>query len=295
MRSVGPCCRILAAVSCLSFAACYRSPVSKTAVLEKSPAAFVVREFAVPVLMYHRVTHLSDSEHRSPLARDLTVSPEDFEEQVRYLHQNGFSLLSVYDVQEALLNRSPLPERAVAITMDDGYRDNFENAYPILKRYGASATIFLVKNTVGSYKHLTWPQILAMRPNGVRYGSHSVSHPDLPKLDDRRLAYELEESKAFLEKGLGEAVTALAYPAGRFDDRVVEAVRRSGYLTGWKKGGGPVRPDSDPLRLPRVRVRGGTSFDEFARKVWSGVWTMRMRDSRVVRSKRSGDTVRVSS
>lgn len=264
-------------VCAASIVCCQKGPlVVRVEPAPAKPKPAVTHNFAIPVLMYHRVSPLSEQEAKSPLVRDLTVLPEDFEEQIRYLTENGYALLSVYDIQHALLNGEPLPKKAVAITLDDGYRDNFDNAFPILKKYGASATIFLVKNTVETANHLTWPQIREMRSSGVRYGSHTVSHADLPGLDDRGLDYELAESRQYFEAGLKEAVTSLAYPAGRFDERVVDHVRTVGYLTAWKKGGGPVRPSDDPFRLPRVRVHGRTTMRDFERKVTSGYWTMRM-------------------
>lgn len=239
-----------------------------------------VRDFAVPVLMYHRVCPLTEKEARNELTRDLTVLPHDFEEQMKHLADNGFAILSAYDVQRALLMGSGLPEKAVALTFDDGYRDNFEHAFPILKKYGASATIFLVKNTVNGPRHLSLSMLREMRPNKVDYGSHTVSHADLPSLNTELLDFELRESKRFLEDNLNEPITSLAYPAGRFDDRVVEHVQRAGYLTAWDKGGGAVRPGDDPFRLPRVRVHGNTSLKDFERKVWSGYWERKMeRDS----------------
>jgi len=114
--------------------------------------------------------------------------------------------------------------------------------------------------------------IRGMREKRIRYGSHTVTHPDLTSIGERRLDYELTESKRFLESELREPVTSLAYPAGRFDDRVVKHVRMAGYLTAWDKGGGPVTPSDDPYRLPRVRVHGRTSINDFERKVWSGYW-----------------------
>jgi peptidoglycan/xylan/chitin deacetylase (PgdA/CDA1 family) len=226
--------------------------------------------------MYHRVCPLTEGEARNELTRDLTVLPEDFEAQVKHLSENGFAILSAYDVQRALLEGTPLPEKAVALTFDDGYRDNFEHAFPILKKYGASATIFLVRNTVDGPRHLTWSMIREMCPDGVTYGSHSVSHADLPSLSDALLDYELIESKWFLESGLKATVSTLAYPAGRFDDRVVQHVRSAGYLTAWDKGGGAVRPGDDPYRLPRVRVHGKTTIEDFERKAWSGFWERRI-------------------
>jgi peptidoglycan/xylan/chitin deacetylase (PgdA/CDA1 family) len=245
------------------------------------PPIATTANFAVPVLMYHRIDRLTESEQKSPLARDLTVSPEDFEAQVKLLVDNGFSILTVDDVQAALLNHTELPERAVAITMDDGYQDNFDQAFPILKKYGVPATIFLVGQTVETPRHLSWSNIAEMSVAGVRYGSHTMSHPDLPLLTDDRLDHELKGSKDFFEAKLGETVDTLAYPAGRFDDRVVTHVQLAGYRTAWDKGGGPVMPGDDPFRLPRVRVNGSTTLEDFKRKVWSGHWAIRMGAERV--------------
>ena len=128
----------------------------------------------------------------------------------------------------------------------------------------------------------TWYEVALSRinPNNVDYGSHTVSHADLPSLNTELLDFELRESKRFLEDILDEPITSLTYPAGRFDDRVVEHVQRAGYLTAWDKGGGAVRPGDDPFRLPRVRVHGNTSLKDFERKVWSGYWERKMeRDS----------------
>ena len=251
---------------------CGYSPPSNGSLRPAEPKWAGVHDFAVPVLMYHRVCPLTDREASNELTRDLTVLPEDFEQQVKHLSDQGFAILSVYDVQNALLSGGKLPEKAAALTFDDGYRDNFEHAFPILRKYGASATIFLVKNTIDGPRHLTWNMIRKMRPKGVRYGSHTVSHPDLTSLSNDALDSELVESKRFIENGLCEPVTSLAYPAGKFDDRVVLHACNAGYLTAWDKGGGPVRPGDNPLRLPRVRVHGQTSMREFERKVWSGYW-----------------------
>lgn len=262
----------------IGLAGCDAAPkprIEREPVRSASAATRVTRDFAVPVLMYHRVAPLSESEARNPLTRDLTVLPEDFESQVRFLKEEGYQLLSVYDVQQALLSGDPLPEKAAAITLDDGYRDNFEHAFPILRKYGASATIFLVQKTVGDARHLDWGEIRQMRGQGVRYGSHSATHADLTALDEAGLRTELLGSRRFFEAGLEEPVTSLAYPAGKFDDRVAACARGFGYLTAWKKGGGPVRPGDDPFRLPRIRVHGQTDLADFRRKASSGIWAMR--------------------
>ena len=235
------------------------------------PTSPTVSEFAVPVLMYHRICDLTPDEAKSPLMRDLTVSPANFEHQVAYLQQKGFTCLLASDVEAALRERRPLPERSVAITLDDGYRDNFDCAFPILKRYGVPATIFLVTSTVDTAGHLTWSNVAEMRPHPVGYGSHTVTHADLTSLSLDRLDYELRESKRVLESRLIERISAIAYPSGKYNGMVAERTREAGYLAGWKKGGGPVQPGADPYLLPRMRVKGSTNLDEFKRIVWSGV------------------------
>ena len=232
--------------------------------------------FAVPVLMYHRISDLTPQEAKSPLMRDLTVSPAHFEEQVKYLVDNGFTCLLASTVETALREHRPLPEKAIAITLDDGYRDNFDCAYPILRKYNVPATIFLVTSTVDTEGHLTWDNVHTMRPHPVGYGSHTVHHLDLPTLPTDQMDYELRESKRVLESRLLERITAIAYPSGSYNQAVTAKAREVGYLAGWKKGGGPVQPGADPYLLPRVRVNGYATMDDFRRKVWSGVYTQKL-------------------
>lgn len=232
----------------------------------------MTRRFAVPVLMYHRVCDLSPKEARSPLLRDLTVAPAEFEREVEYLVRNGFTLLLAREVEAAVREGRALPEKAVAVTMDDGYRDNFERAFPVLRRYGLPATLFLVTGTVGTVGHVSWDDVAIMHGERVGYGSHAVHHYDLTLLPLAQLDEELRESKRVLEERLVERISAVAYPAGRYNRTVAERARAAGYLAGWKKGGGPVQPGDDPYLLPRVRVRGETTMAEFRKAVWSGVF-----------------------
>src|SRR5262249_51643809 len=126
------------------------APAPPVPTVDPPPPVPVTREFAVPVLMYHRICDLTPREVRSPLLRDLTVAPADLGRQMSYLVENGFALLLAREVEDAVREGKPLPEKAVAVTMDDGYKDNFEQAFPILDRYGLPATIFLVTSTVGT-------------------------------------------------------------------------------------------------------------------------------------------------
>jgi peptidoglycan/xylan/chitin deacetylase (PgdA/CDA1 family) len=222
-------------------------------------------QFAVPVLMYHRISELPPG--AGPLLRDLTVSPVDFERQVRYLAENGYSILSAGEVERAVRLGEPLPEQAVALTLDDGYEDNFAQAFPILRRYGLDGTLFLVTATVDTMGHVSWRQAQEMLGEGMEFGSHSAHHYDLTLLSLPELDRELIDSRAELERRLETTIRQIAYPAGQYNERVKERARRAGYVAGWKKGGGWVTPDSDPLMLPRVRVRGVTTMSQFIQKI----------------------------
>ncbi len=237
---------------------------------EAPPKRFVAttKQFAVPVLMYHRIDNLDENEQRSPLLCDLTVSPADFERQVKFLVENGYSVLLASEVERAVQEGRELPEKAVCITLDDGYKDNFEQAFPVLLKYKVPATVFLVTNNFGRPDRLSWNDVLEMRAKaGFGYGSHTVHHYDLTSLDQATLDYELAESKRLIEFKIQDKVTSVAYPAGCYNDFVKERAKIAGYVAGWKKGGGVVTPEEDMLMLPRVRVSGRTSLSDFQRKV----------------------------
>ncbi len=227
-------------------------------------------DFAIPVLMYHRICDLTPEEARSPLLRDLTVAPRAFNQQMAYLASHGFTVLTVEEIAASLQAHLPLPVKGVAITMDDGYHDNFSQAFPILQRYHSPATIFLVSSTIQTPGHLSWREIEQMR-SMISYQSHTVNHLDLTMLPTDKLKYELAEAKSMLEANLHCRINHLAYPSGAFNTNVIAATRACGYQCAWKKGGGPVTPFDDPYLLPRERVRGDTTMEEFARIVWSGV------------------------
>ncbi len=256
--------------------------VDKTVVIK--PAITIAKsqdltdDFAVPVLMYHRICNLTPREEKSPLMRDLTVSPADFENQVRYLTENDFSILNADELVDALRYHKPLPVKSVVLTMDDGYRDNFTDAFPVLNKYGIPATVFLVTSVAGRSDHISWDEASVMSGAGWGIESHTINHYDLPTLNDEILTDEIVISKQIIEEHLKKPVTQLAYPSGAFDSRVTKFTRNAGYLAGWKKGGGPVMPGCDPYKLPRVRVHGRTTLADFERKVWSGVWARKMAD-----------------
>ncbi|MBU5591465.1 polysaccharide deacetylase family protein [Clostridium sp. MSJ-4] len=214
---------------------------------------------AIPILMYHSIT-----ENDKGLFK---VNKNDFYEQMKYLKDNGFNTLSMDEVYDHLQNHKPFPDRSIAITFDDGYKDNYENAYPILKDLGFKATIFVVTDNLntGSY-YLSSDELIEMDADNIDIQSHTTNHPKLDKLTDRERVEALRDSKEYIEKLLNKNVKYMAYPYGRYNEKVIKDTINTGYkmaLTtkqGWSSG-------DDLHRLKRVITIGHMRINHFKRMV----------------------------
>jgi peptidoglycan/xylan/chitin deacetylase (PgdA/CDA1 family) len=209
----------------------------------------------VPILCYHRVADRCES--------PLCVTTSLFEEQMRYLKENRYHVVSMADFVEFLSYRRALPAKAVVINLDDGYRSSYEIAYPILEAYGFTATLFIYTDFIGtSTNSLTWDQLLKMKADGFEVGSHSLSHCDLTKKregeeNDRyieRISKELFLSKQIIDQKLHQNTRYFAFPYGDFNHRVLSLCKEAGYSLGLsvKRGGNPFF--SDPLVLRRDQI-----------------------------------------
>lgn len=179
----------------------------------------------VPVLMYHSVSE-------KPVGLEsLSVRPSDFDEQMKYLSENGFTPISFDELERASNYKKP-----VLITFDDGYVDNYTQAYPILKKYEFHATIFMIAGVYGSPEFLTGDQMSAMS-DLVSIQSHTVNHKKLAGMSEADLRTEMAESKRQLEEITGKSPTALSYPEGSYDKNVLKlAEEYYDYAVTTKKG-----------------------------------------------------------
>jgi len=225
------------------------------------------------IVYYHRI---DEERHRS------CVAPAAFAEQMRLLRTEGFRVLPLAAVAEHLEAGRPFPERSVAITFDDGFADNHRNAFPVLAREGLPATVFLATGYVGSaelpvirdrsgLRPLDWNQVGEMARHGIEMGAHTVSHPELPGLDDEALQREIRGSKEEIEQRLGRPVTSFCYPRGRFDDRVEREVERAGFRLACTTLPGAVAPGERPLRLRRTFIARDDGARDFLHKL-AGTW-----------------------
>ena len=209
----------------------------------------------IPILVYHRFSEDCSS--------PLCVSRRLFEDQMRYLKENGFRVISPDELLDFLRYKQGLPRKSVLITMDDGYRSVYKIAYPILKKYGFTATLFIYTNFVGVSKMaITWDQLKEMKADGFAIGSHSISHSDLTLHQDgetktdwmARVNKELSGSKKIIDKKLRQNTYILAYPYGKYDEQSVKIARNAGYKIAMsvERGGNPFF--AHPLYLRRDQI-----------------------------------------
>ena len=221
-----------------------------------------------PILCYHRFTN------GRPTRMD--VSAAQFEQQLQFLHDNGFTVVPLHDLTAFLAGQGELPPKAVVITIDDGYRSAYEIAYPLLKRFNVPATVFVYSDFLGARDGLAPAQLKEMAQSGlVDIESHTKTHADLrwrtagrPSADYlKRTQQELAVPREKLAPLTGSGPDALAYPYGAADTRVLELTAKGGYALGLTVLRGGNAGWTEPLLLRRDMVFGSDSLEQFAKRL----------------------------
>jgi peptidoglycan/xylan/chitin deacetylase (PgdA/CDA1 family) len=222
------------------------------------PARLPSRARTVPILMYHRVRVVAP--WTPAITRRLTVHPEVFARQMRWLKGHGYHAITQRRLFDALMCGRPLPRKPILITFDDGYRDTLTKAAPVLARLGMPATAYVISGRIsnGDSSFLTWRQLEMLERRGVEIGSHTVSHRELTSLSDSEALAELVRSRRTLERRLGHRVPWLAYPIGAYDSRIERFARRAGYVLAVTTEWGTRQSARRPLALPRLRILDST-------------------------------------
>lgn len=235
----------------------------------------------IPVLMYHHVNFHKDD--------TVTVTPEVFEAQMRHLALEGYRTLKLGGMIDLLEGRSVTNDRSVVITFDDGWLDNYLFAYPILKKYGINATIFVVTDWIDKASTimlpipksppthreskllirqgrerdvvLNWDLISVMAESGlVDIYSHTKSHPKCNQMSEADLSTELTESKATIEARLKRPCPYLCWPQGKYGQAAVKAATEAGYRALFTTNPGVVRPGADLFAINRIVVKGNVAW-----------------------------------
>jgi peptidoglycan/xylan/chitin deacetylase (PgdA/CDA1 family) len=235
----------------------------------------------VPVLMYHHINH-----HKGDM---VTITPEVFEGQMEYLQRAGYRTLKIQELVSYINGGLTLPQKAVVVTFDDGWLDNYMYAFPILKKYKINATVFLITNRVENASQnaakipsfiptheesksliekgeahkvvLNWELIKEMSNSGMlEFYSHTKSHAKCNSLPEKELMEELKESREIIEKRLDSPCPYFCWPYGKYNGLAVNVAKKTGYKALFTTNHGVVEAGSDPFAINRVIVKDSIAW-----------------------------------
>lgn len=209
----------------------------------------------VPVLYYHSVDENAENE--------VTITPKMLEKQLDYIKDNNYITITMSELYDYLVNKQPIPKKSILITFDDGYMNNYTEAFPLLKERNMKATIFCVGNSLDGSYYLSKDAIKEMSDYGIDIESHTVNHLHLNTLNyDEQLA-EMKASKNILESITGKDVLSIAYPFGDFNDDSIKAAKEAGYKLAFTTHLGLSDRDDDIYTLDRIYISSNYDMDTF--------------------------------
>lgn len=228
--------------------------LAMTAGLQSGVPAHSADSLRVPILVYHNVQPAADGSkiHRA----ELTMTPEAFAAQMQYLKDHGIAVISLAALVDALSGKGTVPQPAVVLTFDDGRVNQYQYAFPVLKRFGYTATFFPFTHAIGhNARYFNWDQLLEMKNAGMTIGSHTNLHVRVDRIHDPATWHlEVEQSRTVLEQHLGSPIDFFSYPFGALAPAGDSAVRHAGYTAARAFTGGPWNRASDRWRLRAIPV-----------------------------------------
>jgi peptidoglycan/xylan/chitin deacetylase (PgdA/CDA1 family) len=208
----------------------------------------------LPILMYHSISE----------GNGLRVPSEEFRAQMAWLRENGYYTLSPEEAYLVLTENRMPSEKCVWLTFDDGYTDNYTEAFPILKENDMKATVFMIGKSIDKGHHLTEDQMLEMSRNGISIESHTINHLELNRMSAVQQEAEMVQSKELFDRILGQDTTVLSYPVGRYNEESLRLSEEAGYKMAVTTEPGGASRDQGMHALHRVRISPGLSVDGFA-------------------------------
>jgi peptidoglycan/xylan/chitin deacetylase (PgdA/CDA1 family) len=195
----------------------------------------------------------------------LTVRPEDFEAQLAYLREHDYVSVSLYDLLSALTLGTPLPERAVVLTFDDGYRSLMDHAVPAMREYGYTGTVFVITQLMDEEfpQFLTWPEAEALYAEGWKIEPHTKTHETLAGRGRDFQLYQMLGSLQTVEAHIGVTPRFFAYPSGQYDDLSVQLAGEMHVWGAVTVRAGRVHTYAERLTLERMRVSGLATMTDF--------------------------------
>jgi peptidoglycan/xylan/chitin deacetylase (PgdA/CDA1 family) len=219
----------------------------------------------IPIVMFHYIRSVDGG--KDPLGFALSVTPENFEGELRYLQDHNYHTVSLDDAHAAITKGASLPPKPVILTFDDGYIDFYTTAYPLLKKYHFIGVTYAVPGFCGNSRYMSWEQLKEVSDGGMEIAAHTVHHIDLTAVSADVARQEIAGSRQQLEQRLGITVRHFAYPYGKLNEGVVQSIREAGFLTATTTYPGRTHTSDNLLTLRRVRASGGESLATFISKV----------------------------
>lgn len=229
----------------------------------------------VPVLFYHKIS----KPWPDARVRGGFTPPPRFFKQMSYLKKNGFVFYTASELIKYFQQNGKFPPKGIALTFDDGWKDNYTDAFPVLKQLGIKATIFIIPSSIGKvyagataageqpHEHLSQDEIMEMSQWGIEFGSHTMNHRLLNEISEPEVKLEIEAAKQVIENLLQKPCLTFAYPAGFFSDTARRVVEQAGHIAGFTTHYGPT-DKLDLFALNRTEVlRRDRFIFQFARKI----------------------------
>lgn len=209
----------------------------------------------VTILMYHNIT---DGEEDY-----MSVHKDKFREQMKFIKDNGYNVISLDDLYAYYTEGTPIDDKSIIITFDDGYWNNYMNAYPVLKEFGFKATLFMITSMIDQKLYLNKDRLREMDANGFSIQSHTVSHLELNKMSYDQQFYELSESKKILEDILGKEIKYISFPYGQFNKDTIMITRKLNYNLAMGTVPEKAIRRNGLYNLNRIAVFGNTNIKQF--------------------------------
>lgn len=256
--------RLAISILCVTLAGCSSLPALRERTSDKyRPVA------AVPVLLYHHV-HDIPAEATKALRR-WSVTPKQLEEHMAWIEKQGFAVISMARLNQALKDGQPLPDKPIVLTFDDGWKDHYSVVFPLLEKYHYPGTFFITTDSVGHSAFMSWDELKIMAQSKFAdIQSHSVTHPHLTRLNDEKAYAEILQSKKALEENLQKPVTVFAYPFGNYSEKTIAMAKAAGYESATIVDGsniGYLLRSDRTYTLRRIAIEGHMTIEDVARSI----------------------------
>lgn len=203
--------------------------INSSTLFEKKINCKADQIYPVSILVYHHIS--------STLNDSLNITEEQFEQQLQEIIKQNIKVISFTELYDIFNCKKSLDSKAVILTFDDGYIDNYQNAFRILKKFKLKGSFAIIPSLVGKIengerKFMNWKEIIELSENGMEILSHSLTHPILTKLSSLQIDFELSESKKILESKLSKKIDTFVFPYGNYSNEMQKNLKNSNYLGG---------------------------------------------------------------